>query len=194
MARSRRRKAGKYRAWVAVKEVRPPAPSPALSPYHWYVAALFPIAIGLFMYGMEASDVQRFRLADPVAAMGEFVTAKCITYRKGRRTNVMVVTYAFVATAPVQYDGNLQATQALSNYTTDYGIEHRSREDCDAALPEVLAAKAPHPVWYERTQPHTARLTLEEPDSTRFLWVGLGALPLAGVGWWMRRRASVVDA
>ena len=46
----------------------------------------------------------------------------------------------------------------------------------------MRAAKAPHPVWFERGQPHLSKTTLEEPDSRRFLWVGLGAIPLALVG------------
>jgi hypothetical protein len=53
-----------------------------LSPRRWYLAALFPIAIGIFMYALESSDWERLRLRDPVPVMDEFATAECITIAK----------------------------------------------------------------------------------------------------------------
>lgn len=42
--------------------------------------------------------------------------------------------------------------------------------------------KTVHPVWYEPSQPHLSKTTLELHGSTRFLWIGLGAIPLLAVG------------
>ena len=164
------------------------------SPLRWYGLAVFPIGLAAFMYGLEADGIESSRLREPVPAMGEFVSAKCVTYRKGNAIAGLVVTYAFAAPGQDRSDRSAGPASPAARYTTDRAIDYRSRADCEAALPAMLAEKAPHSLWYEKSQPHTAMTTLEEPDSTRFLWVGLGALPLAGVGWWLRRRAAGFNA
>jgi MYXO-CTERM domain-containing protein len=161
------------------------------SPYRWYLAALFPIGIGWFMYGLEASEWKRLRLYDPVPATGAFARAECITYRRGRDRNQMVISYTFSASVYANDPNNLMA-QTQSSFTAKQGIVYPSREACEVALPAVQSARAPHAVWYERSQPHMSKTTLEEPDSTRFLWICLGAIPLAAIGGllqWRRRRS-----
>jgi len=166
------------------------------SPFGWYFAALFPIGIGAFMYAVEASEWKRLRLSDPVAATGEFTNAECITHRRGRMSERerMTITYAFAAagykTPEEEADG---MPRPASIFTATDSIAYSSRDACEAALPAVQRARAPHPVWFERNQPHSTKMTLQEPDSTRFLWLSLGAVPLLAVGamvQWRRRRAA----
>lgn len=161
------------------------------SPWRWYFAALFPLGIGYFMYALEASEWERLRLYDPVPAAGEFAQAECITYRRGRTRNYLVISYSFSASVYANDPVNpLARTQAP--FTAKQDIAYASREDCEAALPAIQRARAPHRVWYERSQPHLSKTTLEEPDSRRFLWICLGAIPFAAVGamlHWRRRRA-----
>ena len=79
------------------------SPSAWSSPYRWYLAALFPVAIAVFMYALEADGVESSRLRNPVPATGEFVSAECITHRKGSNPNYMYVTYEFIATGFVKH-------------------------------------------------------------------------------------------
>lgn len=175
--------------------MRSPEPSLAAavrSPYRWYLAALFPIGIGWFMYALEASEWQRLRLYAPMPAVGEFETAECITHRRGRERERMLITYTFAANGYVRYEtpGSAQPEPA---FRARDSIAYPSRDACEAALPAVRQAKAPHPVWFELSQPHLSKTTLEEPDSTRFLWLWLAALPLLAVGGILhgrRRRAG----
>jgi hypothetical protein len=89
------------------------------SPIHWYLAALLPIWIGYFMYKTEASEQQRLRLLDPVAAVGEFVKAECIRPRKRSFQDYwLATTYAFVAAGYVSYE---------EHATPDRGPRRRSR-------------------------------------------------------------------
>ena len=106
----------------------------------------------------------------------------------------MNLTYAFKAPGFVRYEQGDATPRLAENYSLLVDVVYDAREDCEAELPAVVAAQSPHPVWFERSEPHTARHTLEEPDSTRFLWVGLGALPLAAVGWWLRRREQAAGS
>jgi hypothetical protein len=172
-----------------------PSNQPWQSPWGWYGSALLPIGIGLFMYAMEASDLERFRLLDPVPAVGEFVSAECKYFRRHNQ-HYMAISYAFVARGYAPYVEPGAAAQPTPTFTVQHEYaEYASPDDCEAALPAVRAAKQSHPVWFERSNPHAAKTSLEEPDSTRFLWVGLGAIPLALVGWLLgrRRRAALGD-
>lgn len=164
------------------------------SPYPWYAAAFVPIGIGFFMYSIEATDAQADRLRDPVAVVGEFVTAQCATRSKGMYPHSMVLIYSFTVPGFMKLEQGDTTPRLAENFSASKGVTYPSRLDCDAALPAVLAAKAPQRIWYERTQPDISRPTLEEPDSTRFLWLGLGAIPLFGAGWWLRRRRKRVEA
>jgi hypothetical protein len=159
------------------------------SPYSWYYAALLPIGLGYFMYAMEATEWRRLRLVDPVPAMGEFAQAECITHTRGRRENYLIVSYAFRASVYANDPVDVMARKEAV-FTARQETLFPSRADCDAALPAVQRARASHPVWYERSQPHMSKATLAEPDSRRFLWVCLGAIPLVLVGallHWRRR-------
>jgi hypothetical protein len=147
------------------------------------------VGVGFFMYALEASDAERFRLRDPVQTVGAYAGAVCITLRKGSDPHRLRITYAFTVPGFVRYRGDSGAPQPDERYTTTVDVIHPSRQACEAALPAANAARPPHPIWFERTEPHTARPSLQDPDSTRFLWLGLGALPLAGVGWTLARRA-----
>jgi len=166
------------------------------SPFAWYFAALFPVGVGAFMYAVEASEWKRLRLSDPVPATGEFASAECITHRRGRQSERerMAVTYAFVAAGyKTPEEEATGIPRPASTFTATDSIAYSSRAACEAALPAVQRARAPHPVWFERGQPHSTKMTLEEPDSTRFLWLCLGALPLLAVGamvHWRRRRIA----
>jgi hypothetical protein len=162
------------------------------SPIHWYLAALLPIWIGYFMYKTEASEQQRLRLLDPVAAVGEFVKAECIRPRKRSFQDYwLATTYAFVATGYVSYEEHATpGSRPAPTFTAVDWVLFPSQAECEAALAGVRSAKAPHPVWFERNQPHSSKTTLEEPDSTRFLWLALVAIPLLLVGailHWRRR-------
>ena len=160
------------------------------SPYRWYLAALLPVAIAVFMYALEADGVESSRLRNPVPGMGEFVSAECITHRKGSNRNYMYVTYEFIATGFVKYgyERGVETSQISPKFTTKGWVNYPSRADCDAALPARQAAKAPHAIWFEKDQPYAAKTTLDEPYSARFLWICLGAIPLIAVGWWMSMR------
>ena len=170
-------------------------PSAWSLPYRWYLAALFPVAIAVFMYALEADGLEHSRLRNPVPVMGEFVSAECITYRKGFNPNYLYVTYEFIATGFVKhgYEQGVETSKHSPKFTTKGWVNYPSRAECDAALPAVKAAKAPHQIWFEKDQPYAAKTTLEEPDSARFLWICLGAIPLICVGWWLssRRRRHI---
>ena len=83
---------------------------------------------------------------------GKFVNAECITHRKGLNPNHMYVTYEFIATGFVKlgYEQGAETSQISPKFTTKGGVRYPSRADCDAALPAVQAAKAPHPLWFEK--------------------------------------------
>ena len=165
-------------------------PSAWSSPYRWYLAALLPVAIAVFMYALEADGVESSRLRNPLPVMGEFVSAECITHRKGSNRNHMYVTYEFIATGFVKhaYEHGVETSQHSPKFTTKGWVKYSSRAECDAALPAIQAAKAPHAIWFEKDQPYAAKTTLDEPDSARFLWLCLGAIPLIAVGWWLSIR------
>lgn len=144
------------------------------------------------MYALEASEWERLRLYAPMPAMGEFATAECITHRRGRERERMLITYSFVANGYVSYE-TPGGAQPEPVFTAKDSIAYPSREACEVALPAVRRARAPHPVWFEMSQPHSSKMTLEEPDSTRFLWIGLAAIPLLLVGGtlhWRRSRCA----
>ena len=170
------------------------SPSAWSSPYRWFLAALLPVAIAVFMYALEADGVESSRLRNPVPVMGEFVSAECITHRKGLNPNHMYVTYEFIATGFVKhaYEQGVETSQLSPKFTTKGWVNYPSRADCDAALPAIQAAKAPHAIWFEKDQPYAAKTTLDEPNSARFLWIGLGAIPLIVIGRWLslRRRSA----
>ena len=165
-------------------------PSAWSSPYRWYPAALLPVAIAVFMYALEADGVESSRLRNPLPVMGEFVSAECITHRKGSNRNHMYVTYEFIATGFVKhaYEQGVETSQHSPKFTTKGWVKYSSRAECDAALPAIQAAKAPHAIWFEKDQPYAAKTTLDEPDSARFLWICLGAIPLIAVGRWLSSR------
>lgn len=145
-------------------------------PWNWYFAAALSIGIGWFMYAMEASDVEKFRLADPVPATGFFAQAECKVLGRKVRRNTLQFTYRFVT------------AESPQNYTALREIEYPTMAACEADLPAVQAARTPHPVWFERNNPHSSRTTLAEPDSRRFLLVCLAAVPFALIGWAAGRR------
>jgi hypothetical protein len=151
----------------------------------WCIAALTPLLIGYLMYVVEASDNEKSRLTNPVAAMGEVVAAECKTYRKAGAYSspvYMRVMVSFLAPASSWQDGAVQPGQAVQShqsFTATREVSYRSWVECEADLPVVQAAKAPHPVWYERGNPHAARTSLDERDSRGLLWVGLAGVPLA---------------
>lgn len=162
------------------------------SPVRWYLAALLPIWTGFFMYKTEASEQERLRLHDPVPAVGEFVSAECFRPRKRRWEEYwLTTTYAFVATGYVSYEEqeNPGPRPAQTFKVVDW-VLYSSQAECEAALSVVLAAKSPRPVWFEKGNPYSAKTTLEESDSTRFLWIGLGAIPLVLVGGILSLRRS----
>ncbi|RZJ25586.1 MAG: hypothetical protein EOO54_05775, partial [Haliea sp.] len=120
-----------------------------LTPWRWYTAALFPIGLGWFMYGLEASDAQRWRLHDPVPAVGEFASAECAFFRK-RSQYYMSITYTFVATGYVPYVEPGAAPQPAPKFTVPGGgDEYPSKAHCEAALTAVRATRQPQPVWFE---------------------------------------------
>jgi hypothetical protein len=165
------------------------------SPLRWYLAALLPIWTGFFMYKTESSEQERLRLYDPVPAVGEFVSAECVRPRKRSWQEYwLTTTYAFVAAGYVSYEeqANPDPRPAPTFEAVDW-VLYSSQAECEAALSVVQAAKAPRPVWFEKGNPHSAKTTLVVPDSTRFLWVGLGAVPLVLIGGFLslrRRRRS----
>jgi hypothetical protein len=160
------------------------------SPLRWYIAALLPIWTGYFMYKTEASEHERLRLYDPVPAVGEFVSAECVRPRKRNWHEYwLTTTYSFVAVGYVSYEASeTPGPRPAPTFTAVDWALHSSEAECQAALSAVQLAKAPHPVWFEKGNPHSSKTTLEEPDSTRFLWIGLGAIPLASVGLVLSRR------
>ena len=160
-----------------------PEPSGVITPslVRWsYCTAWVPLAIGYLMYFVESSDREKSRFTDPIATVGQFVEAQCLTSRKRRSyqsPHSMQVTLRFDALnlhdAPaVQAEATTQSYQAFT------GRSFRSRAECEAALPAVRAAKAAHPVWYERRNPHAARTVLDLGSSTHYLWLGLAGIPL----------------
>jgi hypothetical protein len=154
------------------------------SPLGWYLAALLPVWIGFFMYKTEASEQERLRLHAPVPAVGEFVSAECFRPRKRSWQEYWLTTsYAFVAAGYVSYEEQANpGTRPVQTFKAVDWVLYSSQAECEAALLVVQAAKAPRPIWFEKGNPHSAKTTLEEPDSTRFLWVGLGAIPLVLTG------------
>ncbi|WP_313915488.1 hypothetical protein [Tahibacter sp.] len=160
------------------------APSAWSSPLRWYLAALVPIWTGYFMYKTEASEQERLRLHDPVPAVGEFVSAECVRPRKRSYQEYwLTTTYAFVAAGYVSYEEQASpGSRPAPTFTAVDWVWYPSLAECEAARSAVRSAKAPHPVWFEKGQPHSSKTTLEEPDSTRFLWLGLGAVPLVLIG------------
>lgn len=154
------------------------------SPWRWYLAALLPIWTGYFMYKTEASEQQRLRLHSPVQAVGEFVSAECVRPRKRSfQEHWLTTTYAFVAAGYVSYEEQASpGPRPAPTFTAVDWALYSSLAECESALSAVRSAKAPHPVWFEKGQPHSSKTTLEEPDSTRFLWVALGAVPLVLTG------------
>ena len=163
-------------------------PSDMITSQHiclWFVAALAPFLLGYVMFFVEASDNEKHRLTNPVAAMGEFVAAACKTYRKAAAYSdpfYMRVVVSFLAPAGSWQDGAGQPGQAVQShqsFTATREVSYRSWVECEADLPVVRAAKAPQPVWYERGNPHAARTSLDERDSRGLLWVGLAGVPMA---------------
>jgi len=156
--------------------------SPWRSPWTWYGLALLPMGIGYFMYALQEDGNKRLRLSDPVPAMGSFVKAECLTSLRGNMRVWMNITYAFVAPDYKEYVSGSNTPQPRPDFKTGASQKYSSLDDCEAALPAVRAARTPHQVWYERNTPSTARTSLEEVDSKPFLFVCLGAIPLALVG------------
>jgi len=162
--------------------------SPLLTPGPWYTAALFVAGIGGFMYALEADGVKSMRLNEPVATIGEYVKAECVALR-GRNPSIQLrTTYAFTAPDFVMPQWNPAYPPDPPNFTTIGDVEFPSLSACEAALPAALAAKASHPIWYEKNNPYTARTSLDEPDSRRLLLIVLAAVPLAITGLVFARR------
>lgn len=153
-------------------------------------AALVMPVMAVFLCAMEASDVERRRLRNPVPAMGEFVQAECVTHtRRGRvRREAMHITYAFVATGYVKAAEGDRPAQLSPTFTTLGSVDFSTRADCEAALPAARAAKAAKQIWFERDHLYEAMTTLDEPNSWRLLWVGLFGIPFFVIGWLLRRR------
>lgn len=156
----------------------------------WFTAALIAVGAGYFMYAMEADGVKSARLRNPVPTMGEYVKAECVhaSNGKGNDTYDLRTTYAFVAIGFVSYQQGSAAPVQPMKFTTDGWVQYSRMDECEAALPAVLVAKAPRPIWFEKDQPHSARTTLDEPDSRRFLLVSIAGVPLALIGWFLGRR------
>lgn len=154
------------------------------SPWGWYLAALLPIWTGYFMYKVEASEHERLRLHSPVQAVGEFVSAECVRPRKRSYQEYwLTTTYAFVAAGYVSYEEQTTPEpRSAPTFTAVDWVQYSSQSECETALSVVRSAKAPHPVWFEKGHPHSSKTTLEEPDSTRFFWIWLGAIPLVLTG------------
>lgn len=164
-------------------------PSIWLSPYRWLVAALIGAAAGIVPYAMETDTLQQSRLREPVPSTGRFVDAQCITDTKRRTLAAirMVTTYEFVAVGFVQYgyENGVETAQSSPTFSARGERDYRSRIECDATLPAVRAARQSQPVWFEASNPRTAVTSLAEPDSRRFLWICLSALPPLAVGLWL---------
>ncbi|RZJ23784.1 MAG: hypothetical protein EOO54_10575 [Haliea sp.] len=114
--------------------------------------------------------------------------AECVVTRGRNRSYYLRTTYAFTVPGYVMPQWNPAVPPGPPDFTTIGDVEFDSPSACETALPAALAARAPLPIWFERNNPHAARTTLQEPDSTRFLLISLGALPLALVGWMLGRR------
>lgn len=155
-----------------------------------YGAALVMPVLAVFLCAMEASDVARRRLRDPVPAMGEFVQAECVTHtRRGRVTlEAMHLTYAFVAAGYVKPAEGDRPAQLSPTFTTLGSVAYSTRADCEAALPAAQAAKAPQQIWFERDYPYEAMTSLDEPNSFRLLLIGLLGIPFFVIGRLLRRR------
>ncbi|RZJ25587.1 MAG: hypothetical protein EOO54_05780 [Haliea sp.] len=165
----------------------PPDRSFLLTPGTWYTGALIVAGVGGFMYALEADGVKGMRLSEPVRTMGEFVKAECVVTRGRNRSYYLRTTYAFTVPGYVMPQWNPAVPPGPPNFTNIGDVEFDSPSACEEALPAALAARAPHPIWFEKSNPHAARTTLEEPDSRRFLLVSLAALPLALIGWLVGR-------
>ena len=89
---------------------------------------------------------------------------------------VLLAVFLSVASvvAPVKPSGSTSASADVS---------YRSWAECAAALPVTQALRAPQPLWYESSNPHSARSSLDRPDSTVYLWLGLLGIPLAIYAW-----------
>ncbi len=156
----------------------------------WCIAALFPLGIGFLMYFVESSDAEKYRLINPVAAVGEFSGAACQTYRRAGAfisPHYMRVTYRFNAFGAQAYDAagvpTPRSTQPIETFTMTNDVSYRSWAECAAALPAAQALRAPQPLFYEAGNPHSARSSLDGPDSTVYLWFGLLGIPLAIYAW-----------
>ena len=156
----------------------------------WSIAALFPLGIGFLMYFVQNSDVEKYTLINPVAAVGEFSGAACQTYRKAgafTSPHYMRVTYTFNAFGAQAYDAagvpTPRSTQPIKTFTMTNDVSYRSWAECAAALPVTQALRAPRPLFYEASNPHSARSSLDRPDSTVYLWLGLLGIPLAIYAW-----------
>lgn len=168
-------------------------PSPWRSPWTWYGLALFPIGMGWFMYALEADGLEKSRLREPVRTTGAFVKAECVVTGRRRDSYSLRTTYAFSVPGYVMPQWNPAVPPGPPDFTTIGDVEFPSLSACEQALPAAQAAKAPHPLWFEKSNPLTVRTTLEEPDSRRFLLIMLGALPLALTGLFMARRSPNID-
>ncbi len=190
---SKRRTKAKSTASAMIEAAEPPQTDEitALQVFGWCVAALSPLLLGYVMYFVEASGIEQSRLTSPTAVTGEFFQAECTVNRKKTRAygypDYMRVMYVFSAPAgPSYYAAGAsipRSEQPHKTFTAYRDDSYNSWVECEAALSVVRAAKAPHPVWYELNHPYTSRTSLHEPDSPRFLWVGLAGLPLAAYAW-----------
>ena len=127
-------------------------------------------------------------IPDAVATPAKFVSATCVE-RSSRKVVVgphMSIGYEFVSrSTSVRASGaqclldNCEAEQKPATYTdTEYKrVFYASLSECQAALPAVLAAKAPTTVWTGDKDPNAsvrARFTPErDPPPYFLLWVPL---------------------
>lgn len=162
--------------------------SPRRSPWTWYGFALFPIGIGWFMYALEADGLQKMRLSEPVRTVGQFVKAECVGIGRKKTSYYLSTTYAFSVPGYEMPQWNPAFPPGPPDFTAIGLVEFDSPGACEAVLPAAQAARAPHPIWFEKNNPHASRTTLEERDSRRFLLVMLGAVPLALIGLFVGRR------
>lgn len=157
----------------------------------WCVAALVPVGLGCLMYLTEGGGLEQAGQDDFVQTVGAFVQAECKTRRKRGNAysspHYMRVKYAFSAPAgPSQHASGVPApaaAQPIQSFMASRDISYRSWAECEAALPAVQEAKAPFPIRYLESDPYVASALQDEPDNSRFLWLGLASIPLAVYGW-----------
>ena len=151
-------------------------------------------------------DLRSNEIPNAVATPATFVSAQCVE-RSGRKIVVgphMSIGYEFVSrSTSVRESGvkclldNCEPEKRPSQYMdTEYNrVFYASLSQCQAALPAVLAARAPTTVWTGDKDPNAsvrARFTPERaPPSYFLLWVPLSvsALVLLVFGW-LRTRDS----